>query len=176
MSSRSSSSSKPPRLRPAFLKFPSLSGQQARAVPPHLSQFPHGWRSLFASCFSMVRPTGFSGSPAARFSLLCVLTLADLCVARPPPCYAPVSSDDPPPVFGVIFTASSDAKSLSIAPSPSFQLRWRASKSRHTLSLKRLLKRITPRTGLLWGGLISRWSWSIAPHHLGLGGRLFRPL
>jgi glycosyltransferase involved in cell wall biosynthesis len=120
-----------------------------RGRPPHLRSFRDGWRSLrfmllYAPNWLYLLPGGLL--------MLCGLALVLWLLPGPQRLTSRITLDVHTMVFGVIFTLLG-AQILSIgafAKVFSYASRF----DRGTLSLKRILKRITLETGLLAGGII----------------------
>jgi glycosyltransferase involved in cell wall biosynthesis len=120
-----------------------------RGRPPHLRSFRDGWRSL--RFMLMYAPNWLYLVPGGLF-VACGLALVFWLLPGPRQISPRVTLDIHTMVFGVIFTLLG-AQILSIgafAKVFSYASRF----DRGTISLRRILKRITLETGLLAGGLI----------------------
>ncbi len=120
-----------------------------RGRPPHLRSFRDGWRSLrfmllYAPNWLYLLPGGLL--------LICGLALIFWLLPGPRHITSRVTLDVHTMVFGEIFTLLG-AQILSIGAFAKV-FSYAARFDRGTISLKRLLKRITLETGLLLGGLI----------------------
>jgi len=120
-----------------------------RGRPPHLRSFRDGWRSLrfmllYAPNWLYLLPGGLL--------LVCGLALVSWLLPGPRQITSRVTLDVHTMVFGVIFTLLG-AQILSIGAFAKV-FSYAARFDRGTISLKRMLKRVTLETGLLFGGLI----------------------
>jgi len=120
-----------------------------RGRPPHLRSFRDGWRSLrfmllYAPNWLYLLPGGLL--------MVCGLVLVSLLLPGPRRITSRVTLDIHTMVFGVIFTLLG-AQILSIGAFAKV-FSYAARFDRGTISLKRVLKRITLETGLLFGGLL----------------------
>jgi len=120
-----------------------------RGRPPHLRSFRDGWRSL--RFMLMYAPNWLYLVPGGAF-LVCGLVLIFWLLPGPRQITTHVTLDVHTMVFGVIFTLLG-AQILSIGAFAKV-FSYAARFDRGTISLKRLLKRVTLETGLLLGGLI----------------------
>jgi glycosyltransferase involved in cell wall biosynthesis len=120
-----------------------------RGRPPHLRSFRDGWRSL--RFMLLYAPNWLYLVPGGAF-LACGLALIFWLLPGPRQITSRVTLDVHTMVFGVIFTLLG-AQILSIGAFAKV-FSYAARFDRGTISLKRLLKRITLETGLLLGGLI----------------------
>jgi hypothetical protein len=120
-----------------------------RGRPPHLRSFRDGWRSL--RFMLLYAPNWLYLVPGGSL-LACGLALIFWLLPGPRQLTSRVTLDVHTMVFGVIFTLLG-AQILSIG-SFAKVFSYAARFDRGTISLKRLLKRITLETGLLVGGLI----------------------
>jgi glycosyltransferase involved in cell wall biosynthesis len=120
-----------------------------RGRPPHLRSFRDGWRSLrfmllYAPNWLYLLPGGLL--------VICGLTLVTWLLPGPRRVTPRVTLDIHTMVFGVIFTLMG-AQILSIGAFAKV-FSYAARFDRGTVSLRRLLKRITLETGLLFGGAL----------------------
>src|SRR6266851_76353 len=120
-----------------------------RGRPPHLRSFRDGWRSL--RFMLMYAPNWLYLVPGGSL-LACGLALIFWLLPGPRQITSRVTLDVHTMVFGVIFTLLG-AQILSIGAFAKV-FSYAARFDRGTISLKRLLKRITLETGLLAGGLV----------------------
>jgi len=120
-----------------------------RGRPPHLRSFRDGWRSL--RFMLLYAPNWLYLVPGGSL-LACGLALIFWLLPGPRQLTSRVTLDVHTMVFGVIFTLLG-AQILSIGAFAKV-FSYAARFDRGTISLKRLLKRITLETGLLFGGLI----------------------
>jgi glycosyltransferase involved in cell wall biosynthesis len=120
-----------------------------RGRPPHLRSFRDGWRSL--RFMLLYAPNWLYLVPGGAF-LACGLALIFWLLPGPRQITSRVTLDVHTMVFGVIFTLLG-AQILSIGAFAKV-FSYAARFDRGTISLKRLLKRITLETGLLLGGVI----------------------
>jgi glycosyltransferase involved in cell wall biosynthesis len=120
-----------------------------RGRPPHLRSFRDGWRSL--RFMLLYAPNWLYLLPGGSL-LACGLALIFWLLPGPRQLTSRVTLDVHTMVFGVIFTLLG-AQILSIGAFAKV-FSYAARFDRGTISLKRLLKRITLETGLLSGGLI----------------------
>ncbi len=120
-----------------------------RGRPPHLRSFRDGWRSLR---FMLLYAPNWLYLVPGGLLLACGLALIFWLLPGPRPLTSRVTLDVHTMVFGVIFTLLG-AQILSIGAFAKV-FSYAARFDRGTISLKRLLKRITLETGLLLGGVI----------------------
>ncbi len=120
-----------------------------RGRPPHLRSFRDGWRSL--RFMLLYAPNWLYLVPGGAL-LLCGLTLVIWLLPGPRQITSRITLDVHTMVFGVIFTLLG-AQILSIGAFAKV-FSYAARFDRGTISLKRVLKRITLETGLLFGGAI----------------------
>jgi glycosyltransferase involved in cell wall biosynthesis len=120
-----------------------------RGRPPHLRSFRDGWRSLR---FMLLYAPNWLYLVPGGLLMACGLTLIFWLLPGPRQLTAHVTLDVHTMVFGVIFTLLG-AQILSIGAFAKV-FSYAARFDRGTISLKRLLKRITLETGLLLGGPI----------------------
>src|SRR5258706_50964 len=120
-----------------------------RGRPPHLRSFRDGWRSLR---FMLLYAPNWLYLVPGGLLLACGLALIFWLLPGPRPLTSRVTLDVHTMVFGVIFTLLG-AQILSIGAFAKV-FSYAARFDRGTISLKRLLKRITLETGLLVGGII----------------------
>ncbi len=120
-----------------------------RGRPPHLRSFRDGWRSLR---FMLLYAPNWLYLVPGGLLMACGLALIFWLLPGPRQITARVTLDVHTMVFGVIFTLLG-AQILSIGAFAKV-FSYAARFDRGTISLKRLLKRVTLETGLLLGGLI----------------------
>jgi len=120
-----------------------------RGRPPHLRSFRDGWRSL--RFMLMYAPNWLYLVPGGLL-LLCGLGLVTWLLPGPRQITAHVTLDLHTMVFGVIFTLLG-AQILSIGAFAKV-FSYAARFDRGTISLRRILKRITLETGLLVGSVV----------------------
>jgi len=120
-----------------------------RGRPPHLRSFRDGWRSL--RFMLMYAPNWLYLVPGALF-FFCGLALVFWLFSGPRQISPRVTLDIHTMVFGVIFTLLG-AQILSIGAFAKV-FSYAARFDRGTISLRRILKRITLETGLLVGGVV----------------------
>jgi glycosyltransferase involved in cell wall biosynthesis len=119
-----------------------------RGRPPHLRSFRDGWRSLR---FMLLYAPNWLYLVPGGLLLACGLGLIFWLLPGPRQLSSRVTLDVHTMVFGVIFTLLG-AQILSIGAFAKV-FSYAARFDRGTISLKRLLKRVTLETGLLLGGL-----------------------
>ena len=141
-----------------------------RGRPPHLRSFRDGWRHLrfmllYAPNWLFLLPGGLLMAAG--------LFLTFWLLPGPRKVAPSVVLDVHTMIFGVIFTLMG-AQILAIgafAKVFSYAERF----DRNTVSLKRILKRVTFESGLLLGGaLFSAGLWRMRVHHLGMGSQRIR--
>ncbi len=120
-----------------------------RGRPPHLRSFRDGWRSL--RFMLLYAPNWLYLVPGGSL-LVCGLMLVCWLLPGPRQITSRITLDVHTMVFGVIFTLLG-AQILSIGAFAKV-FSYAARFDRGTISLKRVLKRITLETGLLFGGAI----------------------